>query len=320
MTEPVILYYCIAPEDTLEIIRRQVPPGFRFLCLTDGNSAERKRRLAEADYILVATEPVTSAVMDAAPQLKHIQHQGVGYNNIDLQAAAARGITVAITPDGTAESVSEHVILLILALYRQLLKADADTRAGGWLQFGLRPTSYNLAGKTLGIIGLGRVGKAVAKLAHAFGTRIVYTDIVEPPAAIREQLGARSLPLDELLATSDIVTIHVPLDTTTREMIGAEQFARMQPHAIFINASRGETVDEAALIEALQQHRIAGAGLDVFTDEPPQRDNPLLKMENVVVTPHIAAGTRDALVDKMRGAFANIVRVHRGEPPVEQVQ
>ena len=193
-------------------------------------------------------------------------------------------------------------------------------RRGEWPVWTLRSRSFEVAGKTLGLIGFGRIGREVARRARAFETAIIYYDPVRAPASVEAEFGAVSMPLDDLLRRADIVSLHVPLTPETRGLIDARALRLMQPHAMLINTARGALVDEQALAQALREDWIAGAGLDVLRQEPPQPDNPLLACENVMLTPHVAAGTRDAYLTKMRAAFANMERVARGESPLHQVQ
>lgn len=316
-----VLYLQVLPPAVLEIVRGQLPPGFELESLEEGSSDEVLRRVADADFLLVATTPVTEEVIAAAPRLKLIQHQGVGYDNVDVEAAARQGISVALTPEGTTVGVAEHVFLLILALYKQLRKAEGALRRGEWLQWALRPRSYEIKGKVLGVIGLGRIGRAVAQRARAFEVaEILYYDIARPGPEVERDLGVVFCPFHELLRRADIVTLHVPLTEETRRMIGGQELGLMGEQAILINTARGALVDEEALYRALATGQIAGAGLDVFAQEPTPPDSPLLRLDNVVVTPHIAAGTCDALQAKMAAAFANMVRVTRGEKPIHQVK
>ena len=312
-----IVYLEPVAADVEEIVRSCLPPDYTLQVRQPNESPVTA--VKDADFILVATTPVTAEVIQAAPKLKLIQHQGVGYNNIDLTAAREAEVPVALTSTGSISPVAEHVFMLVMSLYRHLFVARQSLRDGQWLQWGLRPVSYNVAGKTLGIIGLGRIGKKVAVRAKAFECETLYYDIVRPEPALEAELGVKFVDLETLLSQADIVTLHVPLDGSTRNMIGAQELALMQSHALLINAARGGVVDEVALLEALHAKQIAGAGLDVFVQEPPAADNPLLLMENVVATPHIAAGTRDALTEKMTAAFANMQRVERGHMPEEVV-
>jgi len=220
---------------------------------------------------------------------------------------------VALTPEGTTTGVAEHTLLLILAVYKQLLAAANGTRQGRWLQWELRSQSLELSGKTLGLVGFGRIGREVARRAAAFDAKIIYYDpalsTVPDPASERVD----SLPA--LLARADIVSLHLPLDVTTRLIINAGALSRMKRGALLINTSRGGLIDETALGAALDSGQLGGAGLDVLTQEPPPSELAGLRRPNVLVTPHISAGTRDALITKMHNAFANMLRQTRGETP-----
>lgn len=312
-----VVYLEPVPPEVETIIRECLPDGFALH--VRGPQESPVDAVGEADFILVATTPLTAEVIAAAPRLKLIQHQGVGYDNVDVAAAAQAGIPVGLTPEGTSKPVAEFVFLLILNLYRNLFVANRTLQQGQWLQWELRPRSYNLLGKRLGIVGMGRIGREVARRAKAFECQLSYYDVVQAPAEVEAEFGIEYAPFDELLARSDIITLHVPRTDQTRGMIGATELARMKPTALLINTARGGLVDEAALYQALASGQIAGAGLDVFALEPPGADNPLLHLDNVVATPHIAAGTRDALADKMRAAFANMQRVAEGRPPRNMV-
>ncbi len=312
-----VVYLEPVPADVEAIIRSCLPESFT-LRIRRADEAPAAV-VADADFVIVATTRLTADAIAAASRLKLIQHQGVGYNNIDMAAAAHAGIPVALTPEGTTVPAAEHVFLLILCLYRQLVKAQAALREGRWLQWELRPHSYDLAGKRMGIVGLGRIGREVARRARAFDCEVCYFDPVRAPEELEQALGVAYVPFDELLAQADIVTIHVPLTQHTRGLIGTAELSRMRSSALLINAARGGIVDEPALYDALVTGQIAGAGLDVFAVEPTGADNPLLQLENVVATPHIAAGTRDALAAKMTAAFANMQRLLRDEPLHNQV-
>jgi phosphoglycerate dehydrogenase-like enzyme len=308
-----VVYLEPVPDDVEAIIRDCLPDGFT-LRVREANESPVDV-VGDADFILVATTPLTAEVIAAAPRLKLIQHQGVGYDNVDVAAAAQVGIPIGLTPEGTSKPVAEHVILLILSLYRNIFVANRTLREGQWLQWQLRPQSYNLVGKRMGIVGLGRIGREVARRTRAFECQLVYYDVMRAPAEVETELEVEYVPFDELLAQSDIITLHLPRTEETQGMIGAAQLARMKPTALLINTARGGLVDEAALYQALTSRQIAGAGLDVFAVEPPGVDNPLLHLDNVAATPHIAAGTRDALANKMQAAFGNMQRVAEGQPP-----
>lgn len=321
MAKYKVLYMNVATPDVYEIIQSQLPEGFELITLEHDDDKERVEKAREVDFFLVADAAITEEHIAAAPKLKLIQHQGVGYEKIDLVAARKRGIPVALTPEGTSIGVAEHVFLLVLALYKKLIKAHTSLLRGEWLQWALRKDSYEIYGKTFGLIGFGRIARQVAVRARAFGARVIFFDkYVYLSEEDKEELGVSAVnTLDELLALSDIVSIHVPLTKETYKLIDASALKKMKPTAILINTARGKIVDEQALVEVLKDGRILGAGLDVFYDEPLDPDSPLTQLENVVLTPHIAAGTRDALITKMRAAFANMLRVLNNERPLNEV-
>jgi phosphoglycerate dehydrogenase-like enzyme len=315
----VVLYAEPLPTGLQEIVRQELPAGFRLEVVKSSGHGELVRRVAGADFVVAAAARIDGEVLAAAPRLVHVQHQGVGYDNVDVAACQQRGVTVALTPEGTTTGVAEHTFLLILALYKRLREAETALRAGGWPVWSLRSRSFELAGKTLGLVGFGRIGREVARRALAFDAAVLYYDPVRAPADAEEALRASYAPLDELLQRSDVVSLHLPLTPATRGLIGERELGLMRPTAVLINTARGPLVDEAALVRALTSGRLLGAGLDVFATEPPAADNPLLALDNVVVTPHIAAGTRDAFRTKLRAIFANLQRVARGEPPANLV-
>jgi phosphoglycerate dehydrogenase-like enzyme len=314
-----VLYAEPLPADLQAIVRGALPAGWTLDVVETKDRGELLRRVADIDFLVVATTRVDAELLAAAPRLKHVQHQGVGYDNVDVAACRVRGMTVALTPEGTTVGVAEHTFLLTLALYKHLREAEAKLRAGGWPVWELRSRSFEIAGKTLGLVGFGRIGRAVAARALAFDARVVYYDPIRAPADAEEALRATYRPLDDLLREADVVSLHLPLTAQSRHLIGERELRLMQRHAILINTARGPLVDEAALHQALVAGTIAGAGLDVFEQEPTPPDNPLLKLDNVVVTPHISAGTADAFRTKMQAVFANFQRVARGEAPVNLV-
>lgn len=253
--------------------------------------------------------PITAADLDRAPQLKLIQKLGAGVNTIDLDGARARGITVANLPGANAVAVAESTVALILAALRQHHELDARTRAGdGWpLDVRLASTVREVGDCTIGLVGHGHVARHVERLLTAFGALVLHhtrTDDGTP--------GSRSL--DALLSESDVVSLHVPLNEATRCLIGAAELDRMKPGAVLVNTSRGEIVDEAALIDALTNGRLGGAALDVFAAEPVDPGNPLLRLDNVVVQPHVAWLTTGTIRRCAERAAANARRLAAGEP------
>ena len=315
-----VVYWNRATEDLYEVIRNQMPQGWTLVTLQGDTKAEWHAQIRDVDFMIVADWAIAAEDLDAAPKLKMVQHQGVGHERIDKQALQAHGIPLGLCPAGTTTGVAEHTLLLILAVYKRLVVADTKMRQGTWLQWGLRSTSFELCGKTLGLVGFGRIGQAVAKRAHAFDARIIYHDpFIPTPPAEAKAWGVESVSLEDALRRSDIVSIHVPRFGESLKFFNAARFGQMTRSAVFINTSRGAVVDEAALIRALQNQVIAAAGLDVFEREPIDKDNPLLAMDNVVLTPHIAAGTVDALTEKMRSVFENLQRCLKGEPIHDRV-
>jgi D-3-phosphoglycerate dehydrogenase len=252
-------------------------------------------QVAEVDGIVVrAAGQVTRRLMAAAPRLKVVGRHGAGVDNIDLDAARDLGVVVVNTPDAVTEPVAEHCLALMLALSKKIVRADEAVRRGQW-QARFEYIGTELRGKTLGVVGFGRIGQRLATLCHrALEMPILYYDMVACPAAEAE-LVARRVPLAELLAEADVVSIHVPLLPGTVHLIGEAELRRLKPTALLINTSRGPVVDQSALVQALQAGRFAGAGLDVFDPEPLAVDNPLAGLENVVLTPHMASHTHEGL-------------------------
>jgi phosphoglycerate dehydrogenase-like enzyme len=315
-----VLYLSHAPEAVYDIIRGVAPASCDLVTLRENSDAERLEKIRDAEVVIVAAYPLTRPMIDAARRLRLVHHQGVGYQDtVDWKTLAARGIPLALTPAGTTIGVAEHTVLLILAAMRRLPFADSELRVGRWHINALRPVSRELAGCTVGYVGMGRIAQAVAERLVPFGTRGLYHDKLRLPAEREAVLGLRPAPLGEVLSASDVVTLHVPATPDTRHIIDAYAIGRMKRDAFLINTARGALVDEAALAQALRDGRLAGAGLDVFEKEPPA-GSPLLDLPNVVLTPHISAGTRDALAQKMSALFANVERFYRGEALQDQVK
>jgi phosphoglycerate dehydrogenase-like enzyme len=310
-----VLYLSHAPSSVYDIIRDAVPHGFDLLTLSQDSDDERRARIADCEVVIVAATPLRKPLIDAARALELVHHQGVGWQDTtDHAELKARGIPLALTPEGTTVGVAEHTVLLMLAVLKRLPYADSELRQGRFHINALRPVSRELCSLTVGYVGMGRIARAVAARLAAFGARGIYFD-----PEVEQADGVERVSFETLLAGSDIVTLHVPLTPQTRHMIGAAQFARMKPGAFLVNTARGGLVDEAALVDALQSGRLAGAGLDVFEHEPMPALHPLSRFPNVVLTPHIAAGTRDALATKMHAIFANLQRFYRGEPLANRV-
>ncbi|HEX8071775.1 MAG TPA: phosphoglycerate dehydrogenase [Pyrinomonadaceae bacterium] len=266
--------------------------GFVVKKRTGLKPEELRALLPDYEGLIVRSETkVTAELMDAGGRLRVVGRAGVGVDNIAVAAATTRGIVVMNAPDGNTLTTAEHTMALLLALARRVPQAHASLRAGRWER--KRFVGVELRGKTLGVVGLGRIGRVVAARAQAFGMRVVAFDPFVAPEQAND-LELELLPLAEVCERADFLTVHTPLTAETRGLIGARELARMKPSARVLNCARGGLVDEQALYAALREGRVAGAALDVFEQEPPAADNPLLALEEVITTPHLGASTREA--------------------------
>ncbi len=275
--------------------------------------AELRALLGDAVGAIVSTDPFDHEVLAASPNLKVIARVGVGVDTIDLAAATAAGVMVTTTPGANDQTVADHTLALMLALVRRLPEHDRSLRKHRWDRGGAL-TPGDLCTSTVGLVGSGRVGRAVVRRLRGFGSTILVCD----PALARPDEGTKLVGLDELLAGSDVVSIHVPLLPETRGLIGPRELAMMRPTAVLVNAARGHIVDEVALAEALRGHRLAGAALDVFADEPPF-DSELLELRNVIVTPHVGGLSHSSIAAMTRQATRSLVEVLSGEIPAGAV-
>jgi lactate dehydrogenase-like 2-hydroxyacid dehydrogenase len=276
-----------------------------------------EKEIADVDAVL-GTYRWTAALMDKAQRLRLIALTSVGYDMVDVEAATARNILVTNTPDVLTDTVADLTFALMLSAGRRICEMDRWLRAGQWKDAAGAPMAWDIHHATLGIIGLGRIGSAVARIALAFNMKVLYYD-TDRKHALEQQYGYRYADMNTVLWESDFVSLHVPLLPDTKGLMGAAQLAQMKRTAFLINTSRGPVVDESALIEALQEGRIAGAGLDVFEKEPVDLANPLLKMENVVLLPHVGSATdatRTAMLDL---SVNNVLAVFQGKPPLTPV-
>jgi glyoxylate reductase len=277
-------------------------------------------RLHDKDgLVCLITDIVDEQVVSQAPRLKVIANVAVGYDNIDVAAARRRGIVVTNTPDVLTETTADFTWALMLAAARRAVEADRFVRSGQWRKWEfLRLLGTDVHGKTLGIVGFGRIGRGVGRRALGFGMRVLYHDAVRADPPVEQELRATFTDLAMLLRDSDFVTLHCALTPETHHLIDAGALGRMKPSAILINAARGPIVDEAALVEALRGRRIAGAGLDVFEHEPTVHPG-LLQLDNVVLAPHIASATEATRIKMATLAVENCLAVLEGKPPPTSV-
>ena len=314
---PMILYNIGHPW-VRSVAREHVPDAFDLRFIDEAVPGAIEALLPEADFLVTGRVPP-----EWIPLLKRcrlVQKFGVGLDTVDVDGLRRAGIPLATSPTLTPEGVAEHTLTLILVLWKLLIPIHLSVREGGFDMFGRREDIHVVNGKTVGIVGLGRIGRRVAHLAHAFGTEILYADPIPAPPELERQLGARRTSFDEVIERSDVVTAHTPLTEETRQMFGAAEFARMKRGALFINTCRGGTYVLDDLYSALDSGHLGGAGLDVFDPEPPPVDHPLRRLPNVVLTPHNASGTVERHHAIARGQFVNCQRVLDGEVPLHLVE
>ncbi len=277
------------------------------------------REVADAEILIgdyTHNTHITAKVVGAAKKLRLIQQPSAGYNNIDVIACKKRGIPVANTHGANDIGVAEHTIMLALACLKKLTYFNAATHAGEWkFQEAQRLGVFEINRKVYGLVGMGRTAREVAKRLVPFGVKVLYYDVVKLSADEASQYQAAFAPLEEILKTADVVSLHLPLNDVTRGIISAEKLALMKPSSILINVGRGELADEAALAAAVKNGKLAAAAVDVFSKEPPPADHPLFGLENVILTPHLAGSTRESGLRIMTMAMDNIARVIRGEKP-----
>jgi len=305
------------PLNEITIAKDMVPPDLDMTIARFG-TPEFNAALPEAICLVgFGDGTMDDAFYQAAPKLKLVQLLSAGYDRSDIEAARRAGVPICNNGGANSTAVSEHAILLMLAVCRRIVWQHENVAAGRWRGNNQNDVKlYELKGRTLGIVGLGTIGKKTARLAKAFGMDVQYYDITRLSEEQADDLGVRFALFQELLRTSDIVSLHVPLGPSTRHMMGAAQFKMMKPTAYLVNTCRGPVVDEKAMIEALSNGTIAGAGLDVFDQEPPPPNNPLFGLPNVVLTAHFAGPTWDNQFTRFRNAFDNCQRVIRGDAPL----
>lgn len=315
MSKPNVYVTRLIPEENIDALRAQfdVEVNREDRALSPAELKEKVR--GRSAVVSLLTDNITGEVLDAAgPQCRIVANYAVGYNNFDLAAATERNIILTNTPGVLDDATATHTFALLLAVARRIAEADKFVRAGKWL--GWAPMFFvglDVDRRTLGIAGLGRIGKNVARKARGFDMRIIYND-VQRDAAFEAESGAEFVDKATLLREADFLTLHVPLLPETRHYIGAAELKAMKPTAVLINASRGPVVDEKALVQALREKWIFGAGLDVFENEPALEPG-LTELDNVIVVPHVASATPATRIDMGKIVVANISNVLNGLPP-----
>jgi phosphoglycerate dehydrogenase-like enzyme len=315
MTERIVLVPA-GPAD-IGIARDMAPEGYEVV-IAEARSPEFRAALPGMNYLVgVGSETLGDDFYRSAPQLKLVQLLSAGYDRCDIEAARRAGVPIANNGGANSVAVAEHAVMLMLAVSRRLVWQHNTVSSGAWRgnDWHHKPL-YELSGRTLGIIGLGTIGKKVARLGNAFGMQVQYYDIVRLNEDAEDAIGARFRLLREVLQTSDVISLHVPLTAATHHMISTAEFALMRKSAVLINTCRGPVVDESALHAALTSGQIAAAGIDVFEQEPTRPDNPLFALENVILTPHLAGPTWENRFKRFRNAYDNVQRVARGDKPL----
>jgi D-3-phosphoglycerate dehydrogenase len=267
----------------------------------------------DADGLIIGFVPITARVMDALPKLKCVVRYGVGYETIDVPAAAERGIWTANVPDYCIPEVADHAMALLLALARKVIPLDASMRRNEWGAVKASKPIHRMEGRTLGLIGMGRIGREVAKRARGFGLNVIVVDKYLSPDKATEA-GAALVSLEELLTAADFISIHAPLTPETTHLLNAEALTKLKPTAYLINVARGAIIDTLALAEALHTSKLAGAALDVFEQEPLPADHPIRSAPNTILNAHAAWYSEEAMAQLQRFAAEEVARALRGEP------
>jgi len=317
---PNVLFLTNEPPEIVALLLRQALPDFEVNVQPNHlSAAEQMELLAEADFLILTGQAPPDEVLRSARRLKLIQLISAGYNHVNGALCRELGIPVANNGGANAIDVAEHTIALMLGVYRKLFDIDRCVRNNQWQPERFSLSTYTIHGRTVGIVGMGQIGRRVARLLHAFGARLLYTDVRPLPAAEETALDLTRVALPDLLQQADIVTLHVSLSAESHHLLGRQELALMKPTALLVNTCRGPVVDEEALIETLTARRIMGAALDVLEQEPPAPDNPLFQLDNVLLSPHMAGNSYDTWFRRGQFMFDNIQRVWAGEPPLAVV-
>ena len=314
---PRIVFFTSQNPAVSRILLEYAPADFEIVEHPIDTDDEKKISLVgDADFLLLFPGRLSGAVIKAAKKVKLIQLVSAGFDELDLELCRKLGIQVANNGGTNAQDVAEHTVALILGVYRRLVDLDKFARTNRWDELEIGLSTHTISGKTVGIIGLGHIGRQVARLLRGFGAYLIYNDVEEAQPELERELRISRLGLVELLQTSDIVTLHVPLTEQTRHLIGRRELSHMKTTALLINTCRGQVIDEQALTSILKENRIMGAGLDVLEEEPPDINHPLLSLENVLITPHVAGVTLDTWRRRSEIIYQNMQRVWEGNDPL----
>jgi len=321
MTDARVVFIHGLPQRIVEAIISFNPAGFTTT-VVDGKSAEDQQveAVKDAEFIMAFRAKLTERILRSAKKARLVQILSAGYDSINLKLLRELGIPCANNGGANSRAVADHAVLAMLSLYRRLMAADRAVREGRWSAAIDGMNTFEMANKVVGVLGFGNIGQKVARRVQAFDAIVQYYDKFPLSPERERELKVKRVSLEDLFRTSDVITCHAPLTRDTRHIVNRERLSMMKPTAVIINTSRGPVVDEVALADALQQKRIAGAGLDVFEKEPVDPGNPLLRLDNVVVTPHSAGTTWDTWFRRAEFAYQNMKRVWEGEPPQAAAQ
>ena len=317
MADMKVVFFTNIDAELRQVVADKALPGMDVVTApADMDDDEKIDLVRDADFIMLFPGKISDKVLQAAPKCKLIQLLSAGYDEMNLPLAEDLGIAVANNGGANRVAVAEHTIMLMLATHRRMMWYANNVKAGRWKKEQDRKIDvFELEGKTLGIIGMGNIGRQVARRAAAFDLELQYYDKYHPLTPVEEEtMGIKAVPMDTLLETSDIVSTHVPLTRETYGMIGKRELELMKPTGVVINTSRGGVIDETALAEALISGTISAAGLDVMEHEPPDPNDPLLQIENLIITPHTAGPTLESIPKRAANAFENIQHVWSGQP------
>ena len=316
MASTKVVFLTGLKEALIEEVVSYSPPDYEVVVL-DKSSTEEQRinEVRDADFLLCYGQDPSDEVIKSLEKCRLVQLLAAGYARMNLDLLAELEIPCANNGGANSWAVADQAVLLMLAIYKQLLASDNSTREGRWAEPITGQNTFEMADKKVGILGIGNIGRQVAKRVQGFDAKVQYFDLYPLDERTAEELNVTYVSLEELFSTSDIISCHTPLTNDTKHIVNANTLSLMKPTAILINTSRGPVVDEEALISALQSGVIAAAGLDVFEKEPVSPDNPLLKMDNVVATPHMAGTTWDTWARRANFGFENMERIRNGEAP-----